>query len=186
MRKTLIVSLLILLPSLVFSYPADVVPIPNREYVPALHNALKNAEKTIKIFMFSARYYPQYKNDANSLILNDLISAAQRGVDVEVILDASNWNRSNTLDNKAFADTLRKCGVKVYFDPPDVTSHDKLIIVDGKITIVGSTNWSYYALERNNEASVLIYSEEVADYFTKYFEKVKDLSTEKMPEWFLE
>jgi len=170
----------------VYAFPADVIPIPNREYVPALHSALKGAEKSIKIFMFSARYYPQYKNDANSLILNDIIEAAQRGVDVEVILDASNWNRSNTLDNKAFADTLRKFGIKVYFDPPDVTSHDKLIIVDGKITIVGSTNWSYYALERNNEASVLIYSEEVADYFTKYFEKVKELSTEKMPEWFLE
>jgi len=76
--------------------------------------------------------------------------------------------------------------VKVYFDPPDVTSHDKMIIVDGKLSIVGSTNWSYYALERNNEASVLIHSEEVADYFIKYFEKVKELSTEKMPEWFLE
>jgi phosphatidylserine/phosphatidylglycerophosphate/cardiolipin synthase-like enzyme len=186
MKRLLVVFTILFTFNLVYAYPADVIPIPNREYVPALHKALQSAEKSIKIFMFSARYYPEYKNDANSLILNDLISAAQRGVSVEVILDASNWNRSNTLDNKEFADTLRKCGIKVYFDPPDVTSHDKLIIVDGKITIVGSTNWSYYALERNNEASVLIYSPEVAEYFEKYFEKVKELSTEKMPEWFLE
>lgn len=186
MRKVFYMFFVLLFPLQIFAYPADVIPIPNREYVPALHKALQSAEKSIKIIMFSARYYPQYKNDANSLILNDLINAAQRGVSVEVILDASNWNRSNTLDNKAFADTLKKCGVKVYFDPPDVTSHNKLILVDGKITIVGSTNWSYYALERNNEASVLIYSQEVTEYFTKYFEKVKELSTEKMPEWFLE
>lgn len=186
MKKLLASFCTLLFTGILFAYPADVIPIPNREYVPALHQALQSAEESIKVFMFSARYYPQYKNDANSLIINDLTSAALRGVNVEVILDASNWNRSNTLDNKQFADSLKKCGVKVYFDPPDVTSHDKLIIIDGKITIVGSTNWSYYALERNNEASVLIYSEEVAKYFTKYFEKVKELSTERMPEWFLE
>ncbi len=186
MRRLFGIILLLLFVGAVYSYPADVIPISNREYVPALHQALQSAQKTIKIFMFSARYYPQYKNDANSLILNAIIDARKRGVDVEVILDASNWNRSNTLDNKAFADTLKKAGVKVYFDPPDVTSHDKLIIVDSYITIVGSTNWSYYALERNNEASVLIYSPEVAEYFEKYFEKVKELSTEEMPQWFLE
>ncbi len=169
-----------------WAFPADVKPIPNREYVPALHEVLSQAKKTIYVFMFSARYYPQYRNDANSLILADLIKAAKRGVKVEVILDASNWNRSNTLDNKMFGDTLAKCGVDVYYDPPDVTSHDKLVIVDGEITIVGSTNWSYYALERNNEASVLIKSRDVAEYFTKYFNKVKRLSTKKMPEWFLE
>jgi len=108
MKKFLICFGILLSANLLFAYPADVTPIPNREYIPALHQALNNAQKSIKIFMFSARYYPQYKNDANSLILQDLIDAAQRGVNVEIILDASNWNRSNTLDNKQFADTLKK------------------------------------------------------------------------------
>ena len=47
------------------------------------------------------------------------------------------------------------------------------MIVDGKLTLVGSTNWTYYALTNNNEASVLIRSKEVAKAFVDYFNQVK-------------
>ncbi len=156
---------------------AEVIPIPNREYLPALHKVLTSAKSKIQIFMFSARYYPQYPDDPNSVILRDLIDAHRRGVKVTIILDASDWNVSNTILNKQFGDSLRNAGIDVWYDPPDVTSHDKLILVDDSITIVGSTNWSYYALEKNNEASVLIYSKEVTKEFEKHFLDVLRLST---------
>lgn len=165
-----------------WSLPADdVIPIPNREYFPALHEALKNAREKIYVLMFTARYYPDYPDDANSVILKDLIDAKKRGVDVKVILDASSWNVSNSISNKMFGDSLAQSGVEVYYDPIEITSHDKLILIDGYITIVGSTNWSYYALERNNEASVLIKSKPVTEAFENYFEEILKFSTREFP-----
>jgi cardiolipin synthase len=182
MRKKVLILIVLLFSSSLWSLPADeVIPIPNREYFPALHEALKNAKEKIYVLMFTARYYPDYPDDANSVILKDLLDAKKRGVDVKVILDASSWNVSNTLSNKMFGDSLKAGGVEVYYDPVEVTSHDKLILIDGYITIIGSTNWSYYALERNNEASVLIKSKPVTEYFEKYFEEILKFSTKEFP-----
>ncbi len=185
MRKLLYAALLI--PSLLMALPADdVVPLPNRDYYPTLINAIRNAKKTLHIFMFSARYYRRYKDDPNSVLLNEIINAHKRGVDVIVILDASSWNVSNTLKNKEFGDSLKSAGVEVHYDPIDITSHDKLIIIDGYITFVGSHNWSYFALARNNEASVMIKSKAVAEYFEKHFQDVLRLSTDDVPKEMLE
>jgi phosphatidylserine/phosphatidylglycerophosphate/cardiolipin synthase-like enzyme len=46
--------------------------------------------------------------------------------------------------------------------------HCKLIIIDGKTVIVGSTNWSYYAIDKNREASVVIRDERIARIFEEY------------------
>lgn len=168
-----------------FSFPADdVKPLYNREYMPALHEVLSGAQKSIHILMFTFRYYPRYPNDANSIIINDLINAAKRGVDVKLILDASDWNVSNTIKNKAVGDSLSRCGIDVYYDPRDVTSHDKLIIVDDYIVILGSHNWSYFALEKNNEASVMIKSRPFAEAYENHFQSVLRLSTKELPEKF--
>ena len=52
--------------------------------------------------------------------------------------------------------------MEVVYDPVTVTTHTKLLIIDGEISVVGSTNWTYSALEKNHEVSVLIRSPEVA------------------------
>ena len=53
------------------------------------------------------------------------------------------------------------------------TTHAKLMVVDGQLTLLGSTNWTYYALTSNNEASVLIRSQELARAIIDYFNRVK-------------
>ena len=53
------------------------------------------------------------------------------------------------------------------------TTHAKLMVVDGQLSLLGSTNWTYYALTNNNETSVLVRSKEVARAFGDYFNQVK-------------
>ena len=74
--------------------------------------------------------------------------------------------------NEKVKNILTRNGIKVYLDSENVTTHSKLIVVDGRYSIVGSTNWSYYALSKNNETNVLIDSEEVAKEYIKYFEEL--------------
>ncbi|MHA2306682.1 MAG: phospholipase D-like domain-containing protein, partial [Candidatus Hodarchaeales archaeon] len=49
------------------------------------------------------------------------------------------------------------------------TTHTKLIIIDGKITLLSSINFSYKGLTDNREAGMVIQSTTVADYYTLIF-----------------
>ncbi|MGZ3514232.1 MAG: phospholipase D-like domain-containing protein, partial [Thermodesulfobacteriota bacterium] len=48
---------------------------------------------------------------------------------------------------------------------------------DGELSLLGSTNWTYYALTNNNEASVLIRSKGVARELVEYFNRVKSTAS---------
>lgn len=164
--------------------PAEGVAIlSNREYFPVVHQIFQDAEKSIGVMMFSARYYTEKPHFApedlehipgthwsnTNVLLDDLVAAKKRGVEVTVILDNSTWNESNTELNTKFGELLAEEGVMVYLDDPEVTTHTKLILVDDGLTVVGSTNWSYYALDANNETSVLIHSPEINRIYRDFF-----------------
>ena len=154
----------------------------NRDYVPELVKIFDSAEKTIDIMMFSAGYYPQYPEGINQVLYKSLIKAEERGVHVRIILDASSWNPNNTRRNAMSAQFFERNGIEeVYFDPPDVTTHTKAMIVDSIICVIGSTNWSYYALAHNNETSVLIESSSTAKGMLRIFGDLLSLSTKELP-----
>jgi len=168
----------------------DITILTNRDYFPVVHQLFQEARESIQVMMFSARYYtekPRHAGDIDhvpgthwsntNVLLDDLVEAQQRGVDVLIILDSSNWNESNTELNEAFGRLMAEGGVAVYMDNPDVTTHCKLIVVDDQHTVVGSTNWSYYALDQNNETSVMIHSPEINHEYREFFQEVLSSST---------
>ena len=159
---------------IVFALPAkDVKPIPNQLYYPAVHELMTKAEKSIHIVMFEMFYYPKYPESLENQLVQDLIDAHKRGVNVEVILEQGTFGRITRRNKREGGFMLSRAGVKVYFDSLTKTTHDKLIIVDERYTVIGSTNWSYYALEKNNEASVLIDSIPLAKSFLEEFNRIK-------------
>jgi cardiolipin synthase len=162
----------------------------NRDFFPAVHEIFQKAEKSIRVMVFSARYYtekPTFAGDIErepgmpwsdtNILLSDLVNAKERGVDVLMIMDKSNWNESNTELNEQFGRRLVEEDVAVYMDDPEVTTHTKLILVDDHLTVVGSTNWSYYALDTNNETSVLIESKEINKTYQDLIAEVLAAST---------
>jgi phosphatidylserine/phosphatidylglycerophosphate/cardiolipin synthase-like enzyme len=58
--------------------------------------------------------------------------------------------------------------VEVFFDSPKRTTHTKLAVIDGRYTFIGSHNMTQSALKHNNELSVLIDSQAVADKTLNY------------------
>ena len=68
---------------------------------------------------------------------------------------------------------LTNAGVEVTFDTEQITTHSKLLIIDEKIIVIGSTNWTYNALTANHESSIVFDSRETATELIGFFEKIK-------------
>lgn len=91
-----------------------------------------------------------------------LLERQQDGVDVEVLWDAKQMEKSyNTLDDELIAAGLNV--VPVWNDSSAyATLHDKLAVVDGQVVIMGSANWGQSGLYDNNETTMVFASADLA------------------------
>ncbi len=153
-------------------FPALVAPIDSRAYFAAVDSLLKGATSSVDVILYQSRFYFQYPLSKSNRLLLDLLDAVDRGVEVRAILEEADWNTENSEENRDVWNVLRNGGVDAYFDPLRRTSHSKLVIIDGRYVIVGSSNWSHYSLDINNEANVIVDSKKAASKFTDYFEKI--------------
>lgn len=159
----------------VYSLPADdVIPLVDSEYFVEVHEALEGAGKSILCVMYMAKLDPRHKGGDEYQLVIDLINAHKRGVKVLVVFDQNLkfWEKGNKQDlvekrSEYAYNLLLNAGVPVFYDCENRVTHDKVLIIDKYITIIGSTNWTYAALRKNHEASVLIKSREVALAFER-------------------
>ena len=167
--------------------PADVVMADNRDYFPVVHNLFLEARRSIDVILYQSCFYFEYPLSRSNTLIADLVDAQARGVKVRVVLEAAEWNFENSEDNRDVWNLLKQAGVETYFDPLSTTSHSKLVVVDGEYTVMGSMNWSYYALDKNSEATVVIESKKIARQFEEYFGEVVRTGTADypLPEQFL-
>jgi len=157
-----------------YSLPAeDVQLVTDAQYFQIAKKMIQEAKTSIQVTMFEMGYYDRYSNTPSNLLIQELVNAKKRGVKVEVILDVREGEDRTTKRNRQTGKILSDGGVEVVFDPLFKTTHAKLMIVDGQLTLLGSTNWTYYALTNNNEVSVLIRSKEMAKALMDYFNGVK-------------
>jgi phosphatidylserine/phosphatidylglycerophosphate/cardiolipin synthase-like enzyme len=154
-------------------FEGEMTPVDNEYYCPALLFELQKAKKSIYVIMFLASYYPQYPDSPTNKIIGEIIKARKRGLTTEVILEYSDRDSHVQTENLKTALLLTNSGVSVYFDPLEKTTHSKLIIIDGRIVFLGSANWTYSAVTKNNETSVMLESEGMADHYINYFDKIK-------------
>ena len=163
------------------SYSADVLDISGKKYYPHMKQAIKDAEDSIYMVMFQVSLNPYHRNSKVYKMVDELVKAHKRGVDVRVILD-QNVDFVNLKDiDKWVAEgknawcfkVLKEAGVDVYYDNLTTYTHAKAIVIDKEIVVMGSANWSENAFNKNIETNVLIRSEELANEIVAYFEKIK-------------
>ncbi|MGB7573278.1 MAG: phospholipase D-like domain-containing protein [Thermodesulfobacteriota bacterium] len=184
--KKVILALLFLFPLSTFyaqhsfSLPAeDVQLVLNDQYFQVAKKMIQEAKHSIQVMMFEMGYYDEHPNTPSNLLIKELISAKKRGVKVEVILEVKEGEDRTTERNRHTGTILCEGGVEVIYDSLSKTTHAKLMVVDGQLSLLGSTNWTYYALTNNNETSVLVRSKEVARAFGDYFNQVKATGSKK-------
>jgi phosphatidylserine/phosphatidylglycerophosphate/cardiolipin synthase-like enzyme len=75
-------------------------------------------------------------------------------------------------------DRLREAGLEVRLDGNRRNMHHKVMIIDERILVTGSYNFSANAEDRNDENTLIIYSPEVASIYVEEFERVFALTSE--------
>lgn len=147
-----------------------VVPANNREYAPAVRRLIQNAKKRLYFQLYQTRFYAEYPDTPSNRFLEDIIAAARRGVEVKMILDTGEWNPGQKNEhNLDFARRLEGAGVQIWEDSPTDVSHQKVILADDDLVLLGSVNWTYYSLAINNETAALVRSAPLNVWFRRYF-----------------
>jgi phosphatidylserine/phosphatidylglycerophosphate/cardiolipin synthase-like enzyme len=152
-----------------------IVPLPDGPetalYAALLLKLLPRARRSVHVAMYRVSVYPNYPGSLANELVDGLISAARRGLDVRILIDDCRYYADSADANLASAITLYQQGIEVRFDGPEETTHVKLVVIDGESVVLGSTNWNYYSLEQNVEANVgLLRIPQVAEAFEAYFE----------------
>jgi len=147
------------------SAPARVTDISDRAYEGAVIKLLDGAKKSIVVSMYSVSLGTQGNNPMR-LLLNDLVEARDRGVTVTLYLNTkfkgSGDPRARLSENEVLK-KLETAGCVVHLLAPHRRLHDKLIVVDSRYVVDGSTNWSISALRDNYESATLIDSPGLAE-----------------------
>jgi len=139
-------------------------------YARALLALLEDAERSIHVSMYRMSYYSGYGDSLANDLLRALTDAANRGLDVKVLLDDCAYYADSAEANLMSALVLQQRGVDVRFDDPGLTTHTKLVVIDGQTVVLGSTNWNYYALQQNCEIAIAFVNlPEVAAAFEAFF-----------------
>ncbi len=147
----------------------DIVPYVNQEIGGALMSCLDDAQDEVRLVMYALSYRSGEGGDVTSLI-NRVVSAHERGIDVKVVLDQSDWIASNDINDEAI-DLLESRGVPLRLADRDVTTHAKMLRCDDTV-IVGDANWSYSSMELYNGSSVAVSRPAVADQFRAWFDEI--------------
>jgi len=135
---------------------AKVSYIHQREYYETMIGLIKKAKQSIVMSMYFIDYTLRGEESLPVNMVNELVKAKNRGVTVKVILE-----NTVTLNKRAY-NKLIENGIEVHWDHNSQITHSKLVVIDDKFVVIGSTNWTDRALRMNNEASVLIDSPSLA------------------------
>jgi len=162
-------------------YQAEVTDISGAKYFPTVKEAISKAQESISVVMFTIESSLSKLESRPNQLINALIEAKKRGIDVEVVLDQNvdfvqrrhvgDWE-TKIKSTRAYK-RLKEAGIKVYYDEPARYTHAKCIIIDKKIVILGSTNWTESSFDNNIETSVLINSQELAEEILAYLKTIK-------------
>lgn len=125
---------------------------------------IDEATKNIKIVVFDWRWYPASPANSVQLFNQALVRAARRGVVISALAN-----------NDDIVATLKSCGIDAKKAFTKNLVHAKLIVIDDRIVILGSHNYSQSAFTMNHEISVMFEDPEIALDYLKFFNSLWQL-----------
>jgi phosphatidylserine/phosphatidylglycerophosphate/cardiolipin synthase-like enzyme len=134
------------------------IPIFGNQFPKKVIPLIEAAKNSIQIIVFDWRWYLTDASNPVSIFNQTLIRARRRGVKIEVISNAGDVVR--ILNSEKII--ARKISTK------DLV-HAKMMIIDEKILVIGSHNYTQAAFTTNHEISSIIYDDEQITEYIKFF-----------------
>lgn len=127
-----------------------------------LLSAINSAET--QVYLTNAYFVPDPK------LLSALKEAAQRGVDVRILLPSTTDSVLVFYASRSYYDELLSAGVKIY-EKQDAFLHAKTAMVDGVWSTIGSTNLDWRSFTYNQEINAVMLGQDFATQMRILFEK---------------
>ena len=124
-----------------------------------LEAILKSATVSLEVCMFVI---------ASKQLIDIIIEAHTRGVKVRCISD------NQDMDG-AVLRSLRSQGIVIRFDKSDYLMHHKFVVVDNKMVLTGSYNFSRGGMGINRENIIMVHSPHIVSAYLKEFQDMWDL-----------
>jgi len=138
--------------SSIFAEPIRVYFSPNGGCQEAVIQEISQAQKTIDIAMY---------NLTTREISQELIKAKERGVKIRVFLDQGEANGKYSKGRY-----LMDKGIDVRFYTGTGLMHNKFAVIDNRVLITGSFNWTASAERENQENLLIIMDEKVVKQYS--------------------
>lgn len=118
--------------------------------------SIDNAEQSINIAMYSL---------TDSEIARAIIRAKERGVVIKIYLDSKEVNAEHSKSRFFIKEGIEN----VRLSSNRYLMHNKFAIIDNKIVITGSYNWTASAGQRNDENLLVLDEEKIVKKYQDYF-----------------
>jgi phosphatidylserine/phosphatidylglycerophosphate/cardiolipin synthase-like enzyme len=121
----------------------------------------------------SSIYFMAYSFTSDE-IAEALLASAEAGLEVKGVFEETQYKSNIGTEY----DRLREAGLEVRLDGNRRNMHHKVMIIDERILVTGSYNFSANAEDSNDENTLIIYSPQVASIYVEEFERVFALASE--------
>lgn len=116
-------------------------------------------------------------------MVDALCEAAQRGVDVQLILPSRSDFGPVMHAGRSHYERMLKAGVRIH-ELQDAVLHAKTAVIDGVVSTVGSSNMDWRSFVHNNEVNAVVLGEDFGGAMTRMFERDRGASkTIELQRW---
>ena len=119
---------------------------------------IKNSKESVRVASFT------FTHEA---IADELIKADSRGINVTILTE----NRQRNVKGSQYQ-RVKSFGLNIKLDGNKYTMHHKFIIIDDKIIITGSPNFTLGGFNKNDENLLIIHDKKIANEFLKEFDSL--------------
>ena len=140
----------------------EVVFFPNEQNQLKVTNMIIQAKKTLDVCMFTM---------TNDKLYKAVLDAKKNGVNVRIITDDECVKQ---LGSDIYKLVINGVPVKTD-DNAQFHMHHKFVVIDCKVILTGSFNWTVQAVKNNNENVLMLYNYNIAMEYTKEFERLWNL-----------
>lgn len=134
--------------------------------------AIKGARKNIRIMMFRAQRKVGYGKQEGNIYIFWLKKKVSQGVKVRVLLDITRRPGMPFKENYIISRGLMDAGVDCRELGKNRVCHAKVVVIDERIMVVGSHNWTTNSIKRNLEVSLMVKDNYVVRRMVENFDRI--------------